>query len=704
MKNQQNRRLAAILFADIVGYTALMQKDEANANVLLEKFHNTLQQQVESHNGQVINNYGDGCVCTFESAVSAMNCAKEVQRIFQLAPPVPVRIGLHSGDVMFKDNNVFGDSVNIASRIESLGVAGAVLFSKRIKRDIANQTAFKTQLLGEFEFKNVNKTMEVFALANEGLVVPKANELKGKASQVSPPNAIVKWLSVAAGIFALLVAGYFIYNDSKEPLPSNEKDPSTIAVLPFEDMSPKKDQEYFGDGIAEEILNTLTQLTALKVSGRTSSFSFKNSGKTIEQIGEALNVKHVLEGSIRKQGDQVRITAQLIDSETGFHLWSKNFDSDFANIFDVQDSVSVEIGSLILGELAPNQIDKITNNAKVDSRAFELVLEANHIHSSKYYPLRKNSDFLIAEEKYKKAIAIEPKYALAYAGIADLYDTRRYTLTDSTEMKYYEDLKNETIKVAIDLNPNLPYVQLTRGWTYLNRQIVSPDFDGAFKSFKKAYDLDTRNTDGLAGLIWLYNRFDLYDDCLKIMNKMEEISPEDIQTLQYRTQFLMRYGDNEFKEVIATCKKALSLFPDDVFFYDQLSKAYFYLNQKQEAINAINKIKELDTEYYAQNQRFEIIKTLLEGDFSKAKSMAPNDWMVAYYTKDFESFNSMIFKSLKDRSTDNISREMSMYNQLRKHPYYQHLQGDETFEKLLKREKENYDAAFAKLPRAESIF
>ena len=145
MKDQQNRKLAAILFADIVGYTALMQKDEATANVLLEKFHNTLNIKVPFHKGQIINNYGDGCVCTFDSAVEAMNWAKTVQGIFQSAPRVPVRIGLHSGDVMFKEGNVYGDSVNIASRIESLGTAGAVLFSKRIKRDIANQTEFEVQ-------------------------------------------------------------------------------------------------------------------------------------------------------------------------------------------------------------------------------------------------------------------------------------------------------------------------------------------------------------------------------------------------------------------------------------------------------------------------------------------------------------------------------------------------------------------------------
>ena len=148
MSTTKKRKLRAILFADIVGYTALMQKDEAKASELLQKFRHTLNEKVAQHSGEIINNYGDGCLCTFESAVDAMTCAKEVQFIFQTAPKVPVRIGLHSGDVFFEEDNVFGDSVNIASRIESLGVAGAVLFSKQIKRHIANQTEFKVQFLG----------------------------------------------------------------------------------------------------------------------------------------------------------------------------------------------------------------------------------------------------------------------------------------------------------------------------------------------------------------------------------------------------------------------------------------------------------------------------------------------------------------------------------------------------------------------------
>ena len=167
------RKLAAIMFADIVGYTAMMQTDERKASTLLDKFLKTINDQVEKHNGRVVNNYGDGCVCTFDSAVDAIYCAKESQSIFISEPMVPVRLGLHSGDVFYKEGNVFGDSVNLTSRIESMGIASSILISKRLRDVVKNQSNLKLNSLGLFEFKNVEEPIEVFALANDGIVVPR---------------------------------------------------------------------------------------------------------------------------------------------------------------------------------------------------------------------------------------------------------------------------------------------------------------------------------------------------------------------------------------------------------------------------------------------------------------------------------------------------------------------------------------------------
>lgn len=333
MSTSKNRRLAAILFADIVGYTALMQKDELTANQNLEKFHQTLTKKVNHHKGQIINNYGDGCVCTFDSAVDAMHCAKTIQTTFQTEPKVPVRIGLHSGDVFFKDDNVFGDSVNIASRIESLGVAGAVLFSKQIKRHIANQTAFKIQSLGKFNFKNVEKTMEVFGLANEGLILPKRSEMKGKI-KAAPKN---KWLIPSImGVLLLATVGYwkFTPNNSMElnepelltantPLPPNVLN-ERVAIIPIQNNTTDKELDILGKMAADWINRGLMDIeTAEVVSPYTVNQHLDavgilpNNAQGKPSFSELTGARNFIQGRFYEEKGELIFLMELVDAISG---------------------------------------------------------------------------------------------------------------------------------------------------------------------------------------------------------------------------------------------------------------------------------------------------------------------------------------------------------------------------------------------------
>jgi len=328
MSAQNNRRLAAVLFADIVGYTALMQSKEALALAHLEKFQQALEKEVPHNKGEIIQFYGDGCLCTFDSAVDALTCAKNLQTIFQTEPKVPVRVGLNAGDIILKDGNIFGHTVNIASRIESLGIPGAVLFSREVEQQIKQQSQFKVVNLGKFDFKNVDQPLAVFALANEGFPIPKKKDITGKLKE-KKSSKVNKLLPA---LFAILVAaGTFFGLKYQNATPAVAP---SIAVLPFKDMSANKDQEYFGDGIAEEILNSLSRLKEVKVAGRTSSFSFKDKETTIDEIGETLQVKNVLEGSVRKQNNKIRVTAQLIKVDDGFQIWSDKYDRDMEDVFE----------------------------------------------------------------------------------------------------------------------------------------------------------------------------------------------------------------------------------------------------------------------------------------------------------------------------------------------------------------------------------
>jgi len=247
------RQLTVVMFADIVGYTALMQHDEAGAINLLERFKEELNLTIKECQGEIVQFYGDGCLAVFTSAADAVSSATILQEEFGTPPPVPVRIGIHLGDVLFKEGNIFGDCVNITSRIESMGIPGAVLLSDAIKKQINNKPEFQLSSLGHVEFKNVDEPMEIFALSNKGFKVPNPEHLTGKIK--------------------------------------GQRSTKSIAVLPFVNMSNDPEQEYFSDGMAEEILSSLTHLGDLKVAGRISSSQFKGKDTSLQEIGEKLGVK-----------------------------------------------------------------------------------------------------------------------------------------------------------------------------------------------------------------------------------------------------------------------------------------------------------------------------------------------------------------------------------------------------------------------------
>ena len=265
-----HRQLAAILFTDIVGYTAMMQQDEQNAVSTTKRYASVLKQFVLLYNGEILNDYGDGSLCTFTSATEAMLCAIEMQRQFQMDPKVPLRIGLHIGEIFFEDDKIFGDGVNVASRIQSLGQANTILFSKDIFDNIRNRAEFKSVSLGNFEFKNVNEPIEVFALRNDGLNVPKRENMSGKLKELKKISSRKKWIMSSLAIIALVIVAFLISNSIRNKKGFNGRDRSVV-VLPFDNYSNDPEQENFINGITEEITTQLAKISDIKVIGRNSA-------------------------------------------------------------------------------------------------------------------------------------------------------------------------------------------------------------------------------------------------------------------------------------------------------------------------------------------------------------------------------------------------------------------------------------------------
>ena len=392
----QHRQLSAILFTDIEGYTSLMQQSEQKAIMLKDRHRQVIQQEHKEFNGRVIQFTGDGTISTFKSLVEAVKCALCMQQQFRLQEPhVPVRMGLHIGDIIFNDQDIFGDGVNIASRIESLGVAGSILISDKANEELHNHPSLTTVSVGMYQFKNVKRAVEVFALNHEGLVKPPPDSLTGKTEEKHPVGKTQKKPELGV--------------QAAKNIPEK-----SIAVLPFLNIGNDPDQEYFSDGIAEEIISSLTNLKDLKVAGRASSFKFRDNDLDLHELGKKLLVSTVLAGSVRKQGNRVRITAQLINIKDGYQLWSEKYDREMDDVFAIQDDIALAITKkLKLTLLKKDQYLLTKKNPTDNATAYELYLKG------RFYVTRRGAWLLKGLECYRQAIALDSQFALAHAAYAD---------------------------------------------------------------------------------------------------------------------------------------------------------------------------------------------------------------------------------------------------------------------------------------------
>ena len=586
--SSRKRKLAAILFADIVGYTALMESNETLARQHLEKFRNTLNEQVVQHSGQVINYYGDGCLCVFDSAVDAMNCAKKVQTIFQTQPKVPVRIGLHSGDVFFEANNVYGDSVNIASRIESLGIAGAVLFSKRIKKHIANQKEFEIKSLGEFEFKNVKEPLEVFALTNPGFVIPQKKDFNNN-SQVS--SSVKKrtplWITIIIGAIAsisLLVFGNWVFE--KKLSGGNHSDigvsEKSIAVLPFKNRSAVKDNQFFCDGVMEAVNNHLSKIDGLKVIARTSMEQFRNTDLNIKEIANQLNVSTILDGSVQRADNKVRISVQLILADNETQIWSDIFDREITDIFQIQSEIAENIARQLSIELSPEQKAVLDKTITSNLTAYDFYLRGRE-NLTKFYYDRKKVHEENALVNFKQAIELDNKMVVAYADIASIYLLQFRSFT-SDENPILDSVKIYSEK-TLAIDPNTSQAHYTLGWYYLLKK--KPE--QFVQSQLKAIDLNENFASAYNALGDYYTRPGVgeYEKGFDYLLKAVELDPFSTWTTGYYMDLASAYMHiNDFEKAEYYGKKVRA--SGDFSFWSAL--VHLYLMQgKYDKAEALSK-------------------------------------------------------------------------------------------------------------------
>ena len=334
---EHSHQLAAILFADVVGYTSMMQQDEDSAVQKINRFRETVELIAEELNGDIIQYYGDGSLLLFHSSTDAAEFAKLLQDELQEDSVIPVRIGIHMGDVLIHGENIFGDVVNIASRIQALAPAGGIYISEVVYRNIVNKKEFESVFIKEEKLKNVKEPVRIFQLLTAN------SPALGQTAGLAVPEA-------------------------------TQTNANSIAVLPFANISSDPQQDYFSDGLTEDIITQLSKIRAYKVISRTSVMQYKLAPKSVKEIGKELGVSLILEGSVQRQGDKVRITAQLINAVMDEHIWAESYDRPMNDIFSIQREVALAIAAVLNTTLSKRETQELDYIPTADLQAYDLYL------------------------------------------------------------------------------------------------------------------------------------------------------------------------------------------------------------------------------------------------------------------------------------------------------------------------------------------
>jgi TolB-like protein/class 3 adenylate cyclase/tetratricopeptide (TPR) repeat protein len=556
---EQSHQLAAILFADIVGYSAMMQQDEQQAVEKINRFREAVELISAELNGKIIQYYGDGALLLFHSATDAAEFAKLLQEDLAEAPAIPARIGIHMGDVLIQRENIFGDVVNIASRLQALAPAGGIYISEMVYRNIANKKEIVSVFVKEEKLKNIKTPVRIFQVLTDN----------------SPE---------------------FLYSLAQEEEPDHSTPASSIAVLPFTNLSSDPEQEYFSDGLTEDIITQLSKIKAYKVISRTSVSQYKNSSKSVKEIGKELDVALVLEGSVQRSGTQVRITAQLIDARTDEHLWADSYDRPVDDIFSIQREVALAIAAVLNTTLSKKESAQLDFIPTVNLQAYDFYLRGKLLVEK-----RTRTDLLQAREFFQQAVMKDKSFANAYSGLADTYLLSSFRGYEEPAKMLWMAKKN--IDIATGLDPFSGETQASLGyWYYQNF-----DFHAAEITYRRSLSLNVSQSNVYLWLAILLESKGDHAEAMNIYDQGAEVNPMWDYLMQNKIRALI--NNNQKEEAIKLHYKLMLKSSGDPSLYrkrmGELSRLYWSFNEKQEAISA------------AENaQHVALLRFYKDGDYS----------------------------------------------------------------------------------------
>jgi adenylate cyclase len=547
------RRLAAIMFTDIVGYTALSQRDEFLSLAMLDDNRKILRPTFIAHHGKEIKTIGDAFLVEFSSALDAVRCGYDIQRKsreFNLLLPrekrVLIRIGIHLGDVVEdSEGDILGDAVNVASRIQSLAQEGGVCLTQQVFDHVRNKFELPLKSIGKQSLKNVDVPIEVYKM-------------------------VMPWDDATP--------------DEDEVTKTAVLDKKRIAILPFSNISSDPNDEYFADGMTEELISSLSKIRGLRVISRTSVMRYKTTSKGTIEIGQELRAENLLEGSVRKVGNRLRIAVQLIDANTDEHTWSETYDRELQDVFAIQSEISTSVAKALKVRLLPNEKEIIEKIPTRNQEAYTLYLKGR-FHFNKLT----GKEFENAIEYFQLAVEEDPSFSLAFVGLADSFwylGSFSYVSRDEAGLK-----AKQFASRALEIDDMLADAHLSMAQILLNYEW---DFDLAENEFQRSIELQPSFARAYAyHALWTIYHADEseFPEAFSEIRRSLELDPMSTVTLTVAASALMYAG--HYDEAIEEFKKAISLDPNVSLAHDNLGLTYVQKGLLAEGIAEIQKAVEL---------------------------------------------------------------------------------------------------------------
>jgi adenylate cyclase len=579
------RKLTAIFSADVAGYSRLMAEDESATVKTLETYREVMSTLIMQHRGRVIDSPGDNLLAEFSSVVDAVQCAVAVQKEFQARnAPLPenrrmkFRIGINLGDVIEEGERIYGDGVNIAARLEGLADPGGICVSKTAFEHIETKLPLGYEYLGEQEVKNIPKLVGAYRVLMEPRVTV--------AGKIKKEKSVLLWRrkSILAGAVALVLVvisaliWHFYFQTPPIELASVEKmayplpDKPSIAVLPFVNMSDDSEQEYFSDGITEEIITALSKVPDLSVIARNSSFTYKRKSVSIPTVGRELGARYVLEGSVRKANDKVRVTAQLIDAQTNSHLWAERYDRDLKDIFALQDEITMKILTAVRVKLTEGEQARLYGKRAKNLDSYMKVLEGRPY----FYRFNRESN-LQARQIFEEAIALEPENAHALTMLGWTYLMEVWFGSSESPSKVV-DRAAELAQKAISLDDTIDSPHSLLANVYLMKR----QFEMAIAEAERGVALSPNGADAQAHLGMILNYAGRREAAIASLEKAMRLNPIP------PNWYLFSLGEayflaGEHEKALSAYEQVLRGYPDDIRALIGSTATYSLLGREEEA-------------------------------------------------------------------------------------------------------------------------